>query len=183
MTSAKKDVSPAVKVAKEVASTGGQAEVLSTGVRARIVPVGATLVDAATSRIKDPPIPIIHDEAKGRDIENPTDPQYLAAMREADRQRLQAATDTMIMFGVELLEGLPEDDEWVKRLQWQAKHDHLSLEGYDLEDPLDREFLYKKYIAVGTLDLITIGRKAGLRPEDVAEAAASFPSDETRVSD
>jgi hypothetical protein len=158
------------------AAGAGEAFVLSTGVRGRIVPVGASLVDEVIGRIKNPPVPTFVNEEKGREEENPNDPQYLAAVEDANRERAVAVMDVLVMFGLELLDGLPDDDTWVKRIKFLERRGMLDLEGYDLEDPFDLEFLYKKYVAVGTQDLIAIGRHAGLSQEAIAEAAQSFQS-------
>jgi len=167
--------SPVVSVAKNAESGDKDVVILSTGYKARIRPVGASLIDDAVARIKDPPVPMYMDEAKGREEENPHDPAYLQALRDANRERAGVAMDAMVMFGIELLDGVPEDDKWIKQLEFYAKRSGLDLSGYDLDDALEKEFLFKKYIATGTLDLLEVGRRAGLRREDVAEAVESFP--------
>jgi hypothetical protein len=161
------------KQARVAEGDDGGFKLLSTGVRARIVPVGATLVDEVVAGVKAPRVPLFMNEEKGREEENPLDPEYLRQVTEADRRRSQAALDAMIMFGVEL-EAMPANDNWLKQLQFLEKRGHLSLESFDLTDPLDREFLYKRYVAVGTKDLMEIGRKAGLGAADVEQAAATF---------
>jgi len=167
--------SPAAEVAARVAKgSEPESEYLSTGVRARIVPVSASLVDSTVSLVKNPPVPKFYNEEKGREEDNPLDPVYLAAREEAERKRIAAAIDAMIMFGVELVDGLPEDDRWLEKLQFLARRGQLDLSGYDLEASLDREFLYKKFVAVGSADLIRIGEKAGLRPQDVSDQLKSF---------
>lgn len=174
---------PAVEVAARVATAESDYVILSTGVPARVVTVSASLVDSAVSLVKDPPVPKFLNEDKGREEDNPLDPAYLAACKEAEGRRVTAAIDAMIMFGVELADGLPEDDTWLKKLQFLERHGQLDLTGYDPEEPLDREFLYKKYVAVGSQDLILIGEKAGLRPQDVADQLKSFPGQQTRTAD
>jgi hypothetical protein len=166
---------PVIQVAEARNAAARQVVTLSTGVRARIVPVGASLIDDVTAQVKDPPVPTFHNEDKGRDEENPNDPEYLRQMAEAQRARAVAALDAMVMFGLELTDGLPEDDKWLVKLQFLAKRGQLDLSGFDPDDPLDKEFLYKKYIATGTADLIRIGRTAGLSQGDVAEAVENFP--------
>jgi hypothetical protein len=147
---------------------------LSTGHWAKLVPVGATLIEEASRSVEDPPVPVIHDEAQG-DIENPMDPAYLREVARAQRKRVTVATDTMIMFGVELRDGVPDEAEWLKKLQWMEKRGAIDLSGYDLDDPLDMELVFKKYIAVATEDLIRLGNMAGLRQKDVEDAMKSFP--------
>jgi hypothetical protein len=146
---------------------------LSTGYWARIVPVGATLIDEATRSVEKPKVPVIHDEAQG-DIENPMDPDYIRAVEEAERQGILVATDTMIMFGIELRDPVPPKEDWIKKIRWMEKKGRLDLSGYDLDDELDVELVFKKYIAVGTKDLIELGVMAGLQQRDVEAAIESF---------
>jgi hypothetical protein len=150
--------------------------ILTTGIKARLVPVGASLIDDVVAQVKNPKVPVFFDEKKGREEENPNDPDYIQACTDATRQRNMAAMDAMILFGMILVDPLPEDNIWLQKLQWLQKRSVLNLDEYNLEDKFDLEFLYKRYIACGTIDLITLGRKAGLNKEDIEEAARSFKS-------
>jgi hypothetical protein len=161
----------ALEKAKEN-KTNGYVE-LTTGYMGKITPVGATLVDEVVSSIEDPEVPVIFDEDKGREIENPNDPQYLRALEKAEYQRSLAAIDAMLLFGLEL-ESIPEDDKWLKKLKYLEKKGLIDLSEYDMDDELDREFVFTKYIAVGTQDLMKIGREAGLNSADVEKAARTF---------
>jgi len=152
-----------------------QFEPLSTGVMARIIPVGASLIDDVVASIPDPPVPKFFNEDKQREEENPLDPAYQEALTTTQRRRAIAAMETLLLFGLELQE-VPADDIWLSRVRYLEKRGHLSLAGYDPADPVDRELLYKKYVAVGTVDLIHIGQKAGLNSRDVEEAARVFKS-------
>ena len=148
--------------------------ILSTGVAGKIIPVGASLIDEVVARIDYPEVPTFFDEDKGRDEENPNHPDYLKAISKTERKRAQAVVDVLVMFGLELVDGMPESTDWLKRLQFLEKRKLMDLSEYDLEDTFDLEFLYKKYIAAGTEDLIAIGRKAGLNKEAVDQAAKTF---------
>lgn len=158
---------PAVAVAREHADlSASEIRVLSTGVRARIKPVAASLIDEVTTRIDDPPIPTWFNPEKEREEENPHDPAYRRALQRVEHQRATAATDAMIMFGVELLDPIP-DNGWDVRLKL------LGVE-IDLSDSIAREFAYKKYIAVGTDDLIMVSARTGLTQADIDRAVRSF---------
>ena len=150
-------------------------QLLSTGYYAKIVPVGATLIQEASRSVQDPPIPVVHDEVQG-DIENPMDPNYARAMEAAEQKRELVATDTIIFFGVELRDPVPSTEGWLPKLLWLQKRGNLDLSSYDLEDELDIELVFKKYIVVGTMDLIKIGAMAGLQQGDVEAAMKSFQS-------
>ena len=93
--------SPAVETAKVLnLRSEGPAEItLSTGDKAILKPVTASLIDAVTSRIEDPKPPMWHNESKGIDEPNPSHPDYLAAVDDANRRRGIAAMDAMVMFG------------------------------------------------------------------------------------
>lgn len=163
---------PAVETAKEQVTPGvGEPVVLSTGVTVRFRGVSASLIDEVRMRIKDPEVPVIHDEEKDRDLRNPSDPKYLKQLEEAEEARSVAATDAMIMFGVELVDPLPEDDLWIKKLRF------MGIE-VDEEDPLTLEFAFKKYIAVGVPDLPKMFTASSpVTEEDLAKAMASFQRD------
>lgn len=177
-----KQKSAAVQVAKEKAASEEKITTLSTGVRAILVPVAASLIQAVTSKIKDPEIPMWHDPDKDRDVPNSTDPTYLKQIQEASEARAMAAVDASVMFGIELVDDIP-DNGWDKKLQYLERLGHLNLTEFDFSDELDRDFLYKRYIAVGSDDLIKIARMGGLQPDDLDAADASFPSEENGVSD
>jgi len=151
---------------------------LSTGVKAILKPVSASLLQDVMSRIVDPPVPWVMDEAKGRKAEDPFDKEYLAKCAENQQLRARASMDAMAMFGIELIDGLPEDTKWLDRLQQFERLGYLDLQQFDMKNEIDLEFLYKRYIALGNSDLIEIGKMSGIRQEDIDEADASFRSNE-----
>ena len=167
--------SPAVDVAKERRDRD-EAAVLSTGVKARFVPVAASLISDVVSRIKNPPIPVVYIKEKERDEENPNDPEYLRLVQEAEEHRTRATLDTIILFGIDLVDGIPDDDLWVKKLRYMEKLGHLDLKDYDLDDPDEREFLYKRFIAVSSDDIMEVLRRSGITEADIAQAMKTFPS-------
>ncbi len=157
---------PAIEVAKQRA-TADEPHVLSTGVRCRILPVSGSLIDEVTTRLKDPTIPIWHNPDKDTDEENPSDPSYLAALAKVQHDRTMAAIDAMILFGVELVDGLPEDKLWLKKLKF------LGIQ-VDEADPFSVKFAYLKYVAVGASDLPAILSRTGIAPQDVEAAVSTF---------
>lgn len=154
--------------------TGQDYEVLSTGYKAKLNPVSSSLIADAIAGIEEPEVPTFHNEAKGRDEPNPDDPAYKRAMAEYNRKRGTASLDAMIMFGVELVDGLPPDNEWIPKLRWMEKHGKLALDDYDLDDEIDKEYLFKKYIAVGNPDYERITQLSGVSDREIAEAAKKF---------
>jgi len=147
---------------------------LSTGVRARIKTVAASLIDKVTSRLVEPEVPMEMNPDKQRNEANPLSPKYLAAMRDFNKARGEAAIEAMIMFGVELIDEIPPDSEWLDKLQLLAKHEQLDLSKYDLQNPIEKEYLYKTFIAVGVSDLALIMASASIPTEAINRAAESF---------
>lgn len=171
---------PAVEVAKELDNDETLIVELPYGVRAEIRPVSATLINEVTNHIEYPQVPIWHDEDKGRDEPNPNDPQYLQDVDEVNQKRGIAAMDAMVMFGVFLIDGLPEDESWVSQLKFMEKRKQIDLSGYDLDDSLEKEFLFKRFIGVSTniFDLVT--KASGISPEEVEAREDLFPGNEER---
>jgi hypothetical protein len=153
---------------------------LSTGVRVRLRPVSSSLVEEMKGAIKMPDVPVVWIEAKEREEENPNDPRYIQAVEEANSKRADAIFDALVTFGVELVDGLPEDETWIKKLKLLERRGKLDLSGFDLNDDFDLEFLYKRYVAVAGADLEIIGGLHGFRPLEVARARAMFLGDEER---
>lgn len=178
MSNTKLKDNPVVKVAKKNSARKNEdgIVILSTGVRAKITPVSGSLIEEVTSRFKPPKVPMWLNPDKEREEPNPNDPEYQEALREATRAQAVAANDTLVMLGVELVDPLPEDDIWIKKLKF------LGIE-VDADDPFQVEFAYKKYVACAAIDLIEIGRRTGINEEAIAEAVAAFQGGERRATD
>ena len=142
--------------------------ILSTGVKAKLVPVAASLIQTVQNKIKTPPVPMWRNEDKGRDEPNPNDPAYLQAKEEAQEARGVAVIDALIMFGVELVDGLPDNKMWIRKLK------AIGIE-VDEADEFDVEFAYKKYICVSSDDLMKITQMAGVTGAAVQDRVATFP--------
>jgi hypothetical protein len=79
---------------------------------------------------------------------------------------------------------MPKDDMWLRKLQRLEKLGHIDLSAYDLDDPVDREFVYKRRFAVGNVgDFMTVYKMSSVTQEDVTAATESFPGNGTRGSD
>ena len=170
---------PSKSPAPGVARTRNVSDVivyLSDGNKARVLPVPAALIDEVSNRIPEPPVPMWHNQDAGRDEPNPDDPAYLAALRDMNRKRGIAAIDAMVMFGVELVDGLPQDEAWLKKLRMLERLGRLDLSAYNIEDLFDKEFLYKRYVAVDNIVLGKISEISGITPADVEAAELPFQS-------
>ncbi len=170
--------SPAATVAKE--RDVDQIVTLSTGVQAKLVPVAASLITDVTARIQDPPVPMVEIEGKKRPEPNPDDPEYKQALLDVNSKRATATMDAIVMFGVELVDGVPSDNGWLGKLEYMVKLGHLNMDGYDLDDEVDLEFVYKRYIAISADDMAEVMRRSGVTEEAISQATDTFPGDETR---
>ncbi len=82
--------------------------------------------------------------------------------------------DATVMFGIELPDGVPPTEEWLPKLKFMEKRKQIDLSGFDLTDPLELEFVFKRYI-IANIALITyIQRISSVTPEDVGKAGQPF---------
>src|SRR3990170_1168546 len=94
---------------------------LDTGVRVRVKPIPAAVIDEVTARIPQPVVPKWYDKEIEREIENPSDPAYIRALEEYDRKRGSAMIDACVMFGLDLVDGLPDNDKWLAKFKFSEK--------------------------------------------------------------
>jgi len=173
----------AVLEAARERAQGGGVVTLASGVRVRLRAVAAGLLESVLSRIPDPPVPTTFVESKGAEMPNPFDPDYVAALNEAGRKRVKAASDTTVLMGFDLVDGVPPDKEWLPKLRMLEAMGHFSLSEYDLKDWLVREFVFKRYIAVAPDEIGMAMNASSIRKEAVEQAARSFQGDEARGPD
>jgi len=185
MTSKPRAPDPTLQAAKRQAQGAQERQIvtLSTGVRARIKPVSAKLLDEIARSVPEPPVPKQFIDEKQREEYNPLDPTYQLAVKEANHLRGLRSTEAMIMFGVELVDAVPERSEWEPKLRFMEKRGSIDLSGYDLDDPLEREFVYKTLVAVSTPDLMVVSMASGLTNAEVADAMAAFQRSKARRTD
>ena len=165
MSTNNKTENPVLAVARDFIPTANTPVMLSTGIQAILKPVSATLIDSVTSKIIDPDPPTVYDKDKEREFSNPDDPAYVNQLNANARLRGLAALDAMVMFGVELVDPIPADDQWVKKLRYMEKRGLLDLSEFDLSEAMDREFVYKRLIAVSPKDIDTLNKMNRLGPE------------------
>ena len=175
-------VSPAVKAAKKQESQEKNIVTLPSGVRVRINPVSPALIDEVTNYVKFPEVPTWTNEQYDppREEPNPSDPDYLRAVEKAESERLSASIDALVMFGIDLIDGIPEDDSWMKKLRFLEKRGRIDLSQYDFDDPYEVEFAYKRLIAMDGDLIQRISSLSGVSREDIESAEESFRGDETQ---
>lgn len=159
---------------------------LSTGYYARIVSVSASLIEESQASVSYPEVPTWYNEQADREEENPNHPDYLKALEEVERRKTMMAIDAMILFGVDIVDEdgndyeISTNEKWFKRIKLMDKRGYINLDEFDLNDPLDIEWLFKKYVAIGAPDLEKIARASNLSEADVQEASATFQNSTKR---
>jgi hypothetical protein len=143
-------------------------KILGSGTKVRLHPVSAALIQELQEKVPEPEVPTFTHPETGKISENLGHPEYKAKVAAADAERISVALDAMIMFGVELLDGLPEDDNWVKKLNL------LDIE-VDANDDIEKEFAYKKYILIDSDTLMEISRISGVTEDQIQTAMENFP--------
>ena len=142
--------------------------------RIRVKPIPAAIITDVTNRIPDPIVPTWYNKEMERTESNPNDPEYARAKSEVERKRGEAMIDATILFGIELPDGIPDPAEWMPRLQFMIKRGQLDLSSFDLSDPLELEYVFKRYV-IGNIALIThIQQISSVMPDDIGKAAAPF---------
>lgn len=149
-------------------AAAGEVITLSTGHKAKLNVVSGSLFDKVRSAVPRPAIPLVHNDDKNRDEPNPLDPVYLEGVEEFERVSAAAIIDAMLIFGVELVDPIPDDG-------WEKKLERVGIVVGTAPD--ERELAFLKYVAVGNADLTTIGQLSNISPEMLGAAAASFRGD------
>jgi len=148
--------------------------VLSTGIRVHLGTVSLAAITDALKRIEQPPIPKILNEETGREEEDRKHPDYLAALDRTNMERAAVMMEVLALFGVELVDELPDDGKWLKRLELLERRGRLSLEGFNLEDKVDLEFLFTKYVAMSLPDWTQMLNSVGMGEDVVMEMMEAF---------
>lgn len=171
----------AVEAKKELLVNTGGYVTLSTGYRVKLTGVPAGLIQTAQARVKNPPVPMWYNAAADREEPNPSHPDYIAALQEAEERRSSVALDIMAMFGFELPENW-DDGVWLKKLKLLQMQNpgEIPLDEYDLEDADWREFLFRRWIALGMHDFTLIAAHNNMSEEGVKAHEASFPGTAAR---
>lgn len=174
-----KQTNPAVKAARTRRTRATKTGIkLTTGIEVRLLPVAISIINEAQAAVPEPEVPLWFNENTGENEPNPNHPDYIKALEELETQKNLAAIDAMIFFGVEVLGGIPDPDTWLPKLLFAHRKGFMKLdiEGLDMNDPMELEFIYKKYIAVGATDLPRVMEVAGITEEMIQQQADTFPN-------
>ena len=180
--------------ASPVGSTGEPADdddqntlTLSTGVVLKLRTPSEMVVESSFRALKkdEPKPPRMYIEAKGREEENPSDPDYLAALKQWKVNVGMRGLRALIPSGTTLEsvpEGLPGPDD----------EDYLDLMASMTIDPgvgrFTRYVQWVLHVACAGVDDIdsltkTLERLVGVTEEDVAKAQAMFQGDKGGATD
>jgi hypothetical protein len=172
-----KDIKQAEDVAISAIGEKEQGDIRTTtsGYRVRYRPVGVGLMQKVSSGIPDPIIPTIphpnfpDDESKM--IENPMDPKYREKLRKVQAQREEAMLNALFLRSIELIDGLPEDREWLEDLVFLGV---LTQKEIDEATPKHFELWFKKHVVADMETQNHIMKSMGLTERMVAEARDTF---------
>ena len=147
---------------------------LSTGVRVHLGTVSLAAITEAQKNVKQPLVPKVLNKETGREEEDQEHPDYLAAIENANMERADAMMEILALFAIDLVDGLPDDDKWLRKLKLLERRGRLSLEGFNLEDDADLEFLFTKFVALSLPDWTLLFQQAGMGEGVVSEMMDAF---------
>jgi hypothetical protein len=165
---------------------------LSNGIILTLKPVPPFLLQAVMGEFKDPEVPVVFMQEKGRDEPNPNDPEYIKAMEEVSAKQDKAINDFLLSVGTDVKsipEGYfpPESDEWIKQIEFASEISGANIY-VDKENPIKRYLYWLRFYAIETgFDSAVINTIAyslgGIREGEVQEVIDSFRSLPERRAD
>lgn len=149
---------------------------LSTGVVLKVKPVPKHFIFTVTSRFEKPKVPVYLNESKGREEENPNDPDYIEAVEMYVADIASAAIDVVILRGTEVIsipDGFPDHNS----KDWKEEMEILGMPLIKKERA--RYLAWIKGMACPLEEDIEIlmeiiGQHTGVSEADTAEAVARF---------
>lgn len=158
---------------------------LSTGLKVKVSPVPDFLMSQSGRHLTEPKAPFIEDSRykDGRKFFNEDDPEFQEKARQFNHDLGMARIDTKLLWGCEIIEGYPEDDQWLRKLHFQEQLGAIGLAQYNLEEDFVRRFLYLKLFGIGSVldddganaDLNNILNALDISDAGVNEAIDTFP--------
>ncbi len=148
-----------------------------SGYRVKLVPVAANVLREAQSRIPDATTRTFTNPTDGKEYENPAHPEYIAEVKLVQEERTKASMSAMVLFGMELLEPIPEDNEWLEKCRFaKLITEEEYKEAISTDGKYMREMLFKTYVVSDFTIINQIASMSGVTQEMVAQARDSFPS-------
>lgn len=155
---------------------------LSTGVVLTSKSVNRNIFADILSEHTAPPIPTYYNADKGREEENPQDPEYLDKLRRYNTQLARAMSDALIVLGTDL-ESKPDNLPGQDDPTWVEETELLRL--YKLTTRRGRYLAWVKTVAIATDDDFaaiskSVRRAMGVPEEDVTDSAKRFRANKKR---
>lgn len=167
----------------EIADKPGELT-LSNGIVLRLKAPPQHLIREVSSRVPAPEIPVVMIEEKGRKEENPSDPDYQAALVKWNNDQALAAADVALLMGTECLSVppdmfRPEEDGWLSFLKIVGVEPDLGTPSEAHPLTPERYWAWLRFYALrNDEDSFLAVRSplwlANLSEEDVAKTIASF---------
>ncbi len=111
-------------------------------------------------------------------VDNPNHGDYIERKSQAENIRTLKILETMILIGTELVDGLPKDDAWLRKLETVmdfGKHYTMDDSGRrSISDDAKKLIYIMNVAAVTGDDFAMISRNTGLTEDRVAEDVKSF---------
>lgn len=169
----------AAQAAEDMLDPPGETE-LSNGIVVRFKPVPPLALQEATRAIKPPTVPVTFVEAKGREEENPNDPDYLAAVEQHQIEQSMVAIRTLLLLGVEPV-SVPDTVPPIESDEWMTPLRLVGVPVGNVDDRWERKLAWLQYVALERrpdLDACIVGamRASGVTEADVAMLLANFRS-------
>ncbi len=173
---------PAVKTKRNRKNNKGEdgSITLSNGMRVMLRPVAANIISEVRNQIPDALMRTYVDKQTGKELENPAHPEYIADQAEVTKKREKATMDAFVLFGIDLLDPVPEERDWIDKLVFLKI---ISAEEAENLTPMTLELYYKKYVISDTSIMTKIVALSGVSEEMLALARDSFQREEDGVSD
>jgi hypothetical protein len=150
---------------------------LPNGVKLKLSKSPPFALQQAVANLDPPKIPI-WKSPKGRDEENPNDPDYVKALLHYQGQTGQAALNALLLFGVEVI-FVPKGMQRIEDTTWSEELAFLDMPVPDDPESRVRKLMWLKVVAIDTEEFLEeVSNKLfalqGLSEEDIAAAIDTF---------
>ena len=146
-----------------------------SGYRVKLVPVAANVLREAMARIPDALTRTFTNPNDGKEYENPAHPEYILEVKQVQEERTKASMNAMMLFGIELLDDIPEDNEWLEKCRFaKIITEEEYKEATSADGKFMREMLFKNYVVSDFAVINQIASMSGVTEEMIAQARDSF---------
>lgn len=146
-----------------------------SGYRVKLVPVAANVIREAQARIPDAITRTYTNSTDGKEYENPAHPEYIAEVKIVEEERTKAAMNVMVLFGMELLDPIPDDNGWLEKCRFaKLITDDEYKEAISDDGKYMREMLFKTYVVSDFSVINQIASMSGVTQEMIAQARDTF---------